>query len=165
MKWDSPPKMALDKKKNYTATIKTEKGDMVFELFAKDAPVTVNSFIFLARQGYYDGCTFHRVIPGFVAQGGDPTGTGAGGPGYKFDNEITSHKHITGAISMANAGPNTNGSQFFICYANLPSLDGSYNVFGQIKSGNEVLKAITPRDPSSSRSPGDKINTITITEE
>ena len=124
--------MTIDVNKKYTATIETEKGDLVLELFAKDVPVTVNNFVFLARQGFYDGCTFHRVIPGFVAQGGDPTGTGMGGPGYNFDNEITSHKHVAGAISMANSGPDTNGSQFFICYADLPDLDGNYSVFGQL---------------------------------
>ncbi|MHB8105019.1 MAG: peptidylprolyl isomerase [Dehalococcoidales bacterium] len=166
MKWNSPPQMTIDKNKKYTATIKMEKGDIVLELFAKDVPVTVNSFVFLARQGFYDGCTFHRVIPGFMAQGGDPTGTGSGSPGYKFNNEITSHKHVAGAISMANSGPNTNGSQFFICYTDQPSLDGSYNVFGQLKSGWDVLMKITPRDPQTYPNfPGDKIITITITEE
>jgi len=107
MQWNYPPKMSIDTKKSYTATIQTEKGDLVLELFAKDAPVTVNNFVFLARQGYYDGTTFHRVIPGFMVQGGDPTGTGRGGPGYSFADEFTSHKHGVGALSMANAGPNT----------------------------------------------------------
>jgi cyclophilin family peptidyl-prolyl cis-trans isomerase len=166
MKWDSPPKMTIDKNKTYTATIKTEKGDLVLELFAKDVPVTVNNFVFLARQGFYDGCTFHRVLPGFVAQGGDPTGTGSGSPGYKFNNEITSHKHVAGAISMANSGANTNGCQFFICYADLPSLDGGYNVFGQLKSGWDVFVKLTARDPDTNpKYQGDKINTIAITEE
>jgi cyclophilin family peptidyl-prolyl cis-trans isomerase len=158
--------MTIDVNKKYTATIKTVKGDLVLELFAKDVPITVNNFVFLARQGYYDGCTFHRVIPGFMAQGGDPTGTGSGGPGYKFNNEITSHKHVAGAISMANAGPNTNGSQFFICYADQTSLDGSYSVFGQLIAGWDVLLKITPRDPSKYPAfQGDKIDTIVITEE
>jgi cyclophilin family peptidyl-prolyl cis-trans isomerase len=166
MQWDSPPKMTIDVNKKYTATIKTEKGDLVLELFAKDVPVTVNNFVFLARQGFYDGCTFHRVLPGFVAQGGDPTGTGSGSPGYKFNNEITSHKHVTGAISMANSGANTNGCQFFICYADLPSLDGSYSVFGQLTSGWDVFLNLTPRNPDQDpKFQGDKIITITITEE
>ncbi len=166
MKWNSPPPITIDVKKKYTATIVTEKGDLVLELFAKDVPVTVNNFVFLARQGYYDGCTFHRVIPGFMAQGGDPTGTGSGGPGYAIPNEITKHKHVAGALSMANAGPNTNGSQFFICYNAQPGLDGSYSVFGQLVGGLDIFTNITPRDPN--RSPafkGDKITSIKITEE
>ncbi|HTY82120.1 MAG TPA: peptidylprolyl isomerase [Dehalococcoidales bacterium] len=164
MKWNTPPKMTIDKDKKYTATIQTVKGDLVLELFAKDVPVTVNNFVFLATQGFYDGSTFHRVIPGFMAQGGDPTGTGMGGPGYKFNNEITSHKHVAGAISMANAGPNTNGSQFFICYAAQPYLDGSYSVFGQLTQGMDVLNKITPRDPEKNPTfTGDKINKVTIT--
>lgn len=167
MQWSSAPAMALEKDKTYTATIKTEKGDIVLELFAKDVPITVNNFVFLARQGYYDGCTFHRVIPGFMAQGGDPTGTGMGNPGYTFANEITSHKHVAGAISMAHSQlPNSNGSQFFICYAAQPTLDGSYSVFGQLVSGMDVLQKITPRDPQTNpKFQGDKIITITITEQ
>lgn len=159
--------MTIDPNKKYTATIETEKGNIVIELFAKDAPVTVNSFVFLARQGYYDGVTFHRVIPGFVAQGGDPLGTGLGGPGYYFANEITSHKHIAGAISMAHSSlPDSNGSQFFICYADLPDLDGGYSVFGQLTGGWDVLMNLTPRNPDQfPKFPGDKIKTITITEE
>jgi cyclophilin family peptidyl-prolyl cis-trans isomerase len=146
--------------------METEKGTLVLELFAKDVPKTVNNLVFLARQGFYDGTTFHRVIPGFMAQGGDPTGTGSGGPGYIFANEITSHKHVAGAISMANAGPNTNGCQFFICYAAQPSLDGSYSVFGQLIQGMDVLTKITPRDPSKNPTfTGDKIIKVTIKEE
>ncbi len=166
MKWNAPPSMTIDVNKKYTATIVMESGNLTLELFAKDVPVTVNSFVFLARQGYYDGCTFHRVIPGFMAQGGDPTGTGSGGPGYTIPNEITSHRHIAGALSMANAGPNTNGSQFFICYADQPGLDGDYSVFGQLIDGWDTFLKITARDPS--RGPkfqGDKIIKITITEE
>ena len=109
--------MTIDSGKQYVATIETEKGNIGLELFASDVPVTVNNFVFLAREGFYDGTTFHRVIPGFMAQGGDPTGTGSGGPGYKFADEFTKRTHVTGALSMANAGPNTNGSQFFITYA------------------------------------------------
>jgi cyclophilin family peptidyl-prolyl cis-trans isomerase len=166
MQWNSPPKMEIDVNKKYTATIQTEKGNLVIELFAKDVPITVNNFVFLARQGFYDGSTFHRVIPGFVAQGGDPTGTGGGGPGYMFKNEITSHKHVVGAISMANAGPDTNGCQFFICYTTQPSLDGHYSVFGQLIDGTGVLNILTPRDPTKNPSfTGDKIIKITIKEE
>jgi len=160
------PDMIIDLEKKYTATIETEKGDLVIELYPKDAPLTVNNFVFLARDGYYDGCTFHRVIPGFMAQGGDPTGSGSGGPGYKFRNEISTRKHVEGAISMANAGPNTNGSQFFICYGAQNYLDGSYSVFGKLIEGMDVLKAITPRDPQKRPDfTGDKMIKITITEE
>jgi cyclophilin family peptidyl-prolyl cis-trans isomerase len=163
--WSKQPDMTIDPKKTYTATLKTEKGDLTIDLFAKDVPVTVNSFVFLARSGYYDGCTFHRVIPNFMAQTGDPTGTGRGGPGYIFNNEITSHRHVDGAVSMANAGPNTNGSQFFICYGAQNFLDGSYSVFGQLKQGMDVLKKITPRDPTQNpRFTGDKIIKVTIEE-
>ena len=114
--WNSPPPMTIDPKKNYTATMETSKGTIEIELFAKDAPKTVNNFVFLAREGFYDGVTFHRVIPNFMIQGGDPTGSGRGGPGYKFEDEVRTNpnKHGTGSLSMANAGPNTNGSQFFI---------------------------------------------------
>ena len=108
--------MVIDSSKQYTAIIETENGNLVLELFAKDVPKTVNNFVFLAREGFYDGSTFHRVIPGFMAQGGDPTGSGSGGPGYRFEDEFTGHTHEAGVISMANAGPDTNGSQFFITY-------------------------------------------------
>jgi cyclophilin family peptidyl-prolyl cis-trans isomerase len=166
MQWDSPPAMTIDTGKKYTAVIQTEKGDLVIELFAKDVPRTVNNFVFLARQGFYDGTTFHRVIPDFMAQGGDPTGTGAGGPGYHFDDEFTSHTHVAGAVSMANSGPNTNGSQFFICYTEQHHLDGHHTVFGQLVAGMDVLKSLTPRDPSQNPAfPGDKIIKVTINEE
>ena len=167
MQWNTPPQMTIDPDKKYTAVIETEKGDLVLELFAKDVPVTVNNFVFLARQGYYDNSTFHRVLPDFVAQGGDPTGTGAGGPGYTFPNEITSHKHVVGAISMANTGrPNSNGSQWFICYQPQPTLDGGYSVFGQLVEGMDVLLSLTPRDPDQSpQYEGDKVITIRIIEE
>ena len=112
----SPPAMTIDTGKQYTAIIETEKGNLVIELFASDVPVTVNNFVFLAREGLYDGTTFHRVIPGFMAQGGDPTGTGMGGPGYKFADEFTGHTHEAGTLSMANSGPDTNGCQFFITF-------------------------------------------------
>jgi peptidyl-prolyl cis-trans isomerase B (cyclophilin B) len=164
-KYTAAPKMMIDVNKNYTATIETEKGDIVLELFAKDAPKTVNNFVFLAREGFYNGTTFHRVIPGFMAQGGDPTGTGAGGPGYSFEDEFSQHRHGTGALSMANSGANTNGSQFFITYAPAPYLDGKHSVFGQIIKGMDVLNKLTPRDPTKNPpAKGDIIKTITITE-
>lgn len=140
------PPMVIDQNKQYTALIETNKGNLTLELFAKDVPKTVNSFVFLARDGYFDGVTFHRVIPGFMAQGGDPTGTGRGNPGYQFDNEITSHTHVAGALSMANAGPNTNGSQFFICYTDQHQLDGDYSVFGQLTEGMDVLMKLVNGD-------------------
>ncbi len=146
MSYSAPPPMTIDTNKQYTATIKTEKGDLVLELFASDVPVTVNNFVFLAREGFYDGITFHRVIPGFMAQGGDPTGRGSGGPGYSFADEFTKHTHVTGALSMANAGPNTNGSQFFITYAPQRHLDGLHSVFGQLINGMDVLEAIKQGD-------------------
>jgi peptidyl-prolyl cis-trans isomerase B (cyclophilin B) len=132
--------------KQYTATIETDKGDLVLELFASDVPITVNNFVFLAREGFYDGTTFHRVVPGFMAQGGDPTGTGTGTPGYQFDDEITEHTHVTGALSMANSGPNTNGCQFFITYAPQHHLDGKHSVFGQLIGGTDVLERIEQGD-------------------
>lgn len=163
--YSAPPPMVIDINKKYTATMETAKGKLVLELFAKDVPKTVNNFVFLAREGFYDGCTFHRVIPDFMAQGGDPTGTGMGGPGYRFADEFTSHKHGTGALSMANAGANTNGSQFFITYTPQPGLDGRHSVFGQLIEGMDVLKKLTPRDPSQNpQFQGDKIIRITIKE-
>ncbi len=146
----------LAKKINfYTATIKTEKGNLVLELFASDVPVTVNNFVFLAREGFYDGTTFHRVIPDFMAQGGDPTGTGSGTPGYSFADEFTEHTHVAGALSMANSGPNTNGCQFFITYSPQHHLDGKHSVFGQLVEGMNVLEKVKP---------GDKIIRISIRE-
>ncbi len=146
MNYDAPPRMIIDKDKKYTATIETEKGDLVVELFAADVPVTVNNFVFLAREGFYDGVTFHRVISDFMVQGGDPTGTGSGGPGYKFGDEFTSHSHGSGTLSMANSGPGTNGSQFFITYSPQPHLDNHHSVFGQLTEGTEVLLAIRQGD-------------------
>jgi cyclophilin family peptidyl-prolyl cis-trans isomerase len=163
MSWKTPPAMQIDKNKKYMATIQTEKGNLVLELFAKDVPNTVNNFVFLATQGFYDGTTFHRVIPDFMVQGGDPTGTGMGDPGYKFADEFTSHKHAAGSLSMANSGPGTNGSQFFITYVPTPWLDGKHTVFGQLTAGMDVLKKITPRDPATAKTPGDKIIKVTLT--
>ena len=148
--YNSYPKLVIDTKKTYTGTIKTNKGDIEIEFFAKDAPLTVNNFVFLARDGFYDGVVFHRVIPGFVAQGGDPTGTGRGGPGYRFDDEVSRwkvpHKHEPGVLSMANAGPGTNGSQFFITYAAFPHLDGKHTVFGRVSSGMDVALSLENGD-------------------
>ena len=155
MTYSAPPPMTIDTAKQYSATIETGKGSLGLELFAGDVPTTVNNFVFLARDGFYNDTTFHRVIPGFMAQGGDPTGTGRGGPGYKFADEFTEHTHETGSLSMANAGPGTNGSQFFITYAPQPHLNGKHSVFGKLTSGMDVLKTITN---------GDKIIKITIEE-
>lgn len=140
--YSAPPAMTIDTSKHYTATIETEKGNLVLELFASDVPVTVNNFVFLSREGFYDGTTFHRVIPDFMAQGGDPTGTGRGGPGYSFADEFSQHTHVAGALSMANAGPDTNGCQFFITYTPQHGLDGKHSVFGQLIKGMDVLKKI-----------------------
>ncbi|MCL2475115.1 MAG: peptidylprolyl isomerase [Chloroflexi bacterium] len=141
--------IVVQKDKTYETVIHTNKGDLHLDLFAEQAPVTASNFITLARKGFYNNVTFHRVIPGFVVQGGDPTGTGMGGPGYKFNDEINSKRHLTGTLSMANSGPNTNGSQFFITYAPQPHLDGRHTVFGQIKdlvAGMKVLNDITQGD-------------------
>jgi cyclophilin family peptidyl-prolyl cis-trans isomerase len=164
--WSKPPEMEIDPKKTYTATIKTDKGDIVIDLFASRVPNTVNNFVFLARQGFYDDTIFHRVIPDFMVQGGDPTGTGMGGPGYKFKDEIDrSLKHDKpGMLSMANAGPNTNGSQFFITHVPTSWLDGKHAVFGQVKEGMDVVNSIPPRDPQRPEYPGIKINSIEIQE-
>ncbi len=153
--YSAPPPMIIDSSKQYLATIETEKGNIVLELFASDVPVTVNNFVFLAREGFYDGTTFHRVIPGFMAQGGDPTGTGTGNPGYSFADEFTVHTHVAGALSMANSGSNTNGCQFFITYAPQPHLDGKHTVFGQLIEGMDILKKLEN---------GDAIIRITIEE-
>lgn len=165
--WNTPPGMIIDSKKKYTATISTDKGDIVLELFADKTPKTVNNFVFLAREGFYDGTIFHRVISDFMAQGGDPTGTGRGGPGYRFSDEFhpTLRHNKPGILSMANAGPNTNGSQFFITHVPTPHLDNRHSVFGQITSGMDVLLSIPDRDPSRINSPAVKINNITITEQ
>ena len=161
--YSEPPQMMIDTSKKYTAVIVTEKGSLVLELFAKDVPVTVNNFVFLATEGFYNGSTFHRVIPGFMVQGGDPSGTGRGGPGYEFEDEFTDHKHVAGALSMANKGPNTNGSQFFITYAPQHGLDGKHTVFGQLIEGTDVLESLTPRDPNQNpQFAGDKVIEVEI---
>ena len=149
--------MAIDANKKYTATFKTSRGEIVCDLYAKDAPKTVNNFVFLARDKFYDGLNFHRVIADFMIQGGCPQGSGSGGPGYKFEDECKGNpnKHKVGALSMANAGPNTNGSQFFITHVATPHLDGKHTVFGQVTKGQDVVNAVRQ---------GDRIESITITE-
>jgi cyclophilin family peptidyl-prolyl cis-trans isomerase len=165
--YSSPPAMSIDPGKRYTATLSTDLGDIVVELYPEKAPVTVNNFVFLAREGYYDGTTFHRVIKGFMVQGGDPTGTGRGGPGYTFGDEFDpSLRHDgPGVLSMANAGPGTNGSQFFITHVATPHLDDRHSVFGKVVGGMDVVLAIPERDPMRAREPGLAINSITIAEE
>ena len=161
------PPMLIDTSKQYFATVRmTKGGEFVIQLYADKAPITVNSFVFLARQGYFDGVIFHRVLEGFMAQGGDPTGTGMGGPGYEFvneDSDLTFDK--AGVVAMANAGRDTNGSQFFITFDPVERLNGGYTIFGQVISGMEVVNGITRRDPSQNPTfPGDAIESITITE-
>jgi cyclophilin family peptidyl-prolyl cis-trans isomerase len=161
-----PPSGALDTSKSYRARFKTEKGEIVVDLFADEAPLTVENFVNLARAGFYDGTTFHRVIGGFMAQGGDPTGTGTGGPGYNFDDEFSPRlRHDSaGILSMANAGPGTNGSQFFITFGPTPHLDDRHSVFGKVAEGMDVLRSLRERDPARDRQPGDRIETIEIEE-
>lgn len=156
-RWSRPPEMQIDATKTYEAAIETDRGTIVLELYSKHAPKTVNNFVFLSQEGYYDGLTFHRVISDFMIQGGDPTGSGAGGPGYKFEDELVGNPltHETGAISMANAGPNTNGSQFFITHSPQPHLNGKHTVFGQVIEGQDVVNAIQK---------GDRIIQVTIRE-
>ena len=165
--WSKPPQMEIDPKKSYIAILHTDKGDIALKLFSDKTPRTVNNFVFLARQGFYDGTIFHRVIKDFMAQGGDPTGTGRGGPGYRFDDEF--HPQLRhdepGVLSMANAGPNTNGSQFFITHNSTPWLDKKHTVFGQVTEGMEVLLAIPPRDPQQPDSPGVRLSSVSILEE
>jgi cyclophilin family peptidyl-prolyl cis-trans isomerase len=158
--------MKIDPKKKYTATLKTDRGDIVIELFADKVPRTVNNFVFLAREGFYDGVTFHRVIRNFMAQCGDPTGRGSGGPGYQFADEFHPDlKHDgPGILSMANSGPNTNGSQFFITHQATPHLDNRHTVFGKVSRGMDVVLAIPDRDPSKTTRRGTTIDTVEISE-
>ncbi|MBI4312676.1 MAG: peptidylprolyl isomerase [Chloroflexi bacterium] len=158
--------MAIDPKNTYVATLKTAKGDIVIELNAQKAPKTVDNFVTLARKGYYNNSTFHRVIPGFMAQGGDPTGTGRGGPGYTIPDEFSDLIHERGVISMANTGsPNTGGGQFFITLAATPWLDGKHAVFGKVTSGMNIVEWLTPRDPNQNpRQPGDALVSVGIEE-
>ncbi|HEU0139307.1 MAG TPA: peptidylprolyl isomerase [Bryobacteraceae bacterium] len=155
--YPSAPAMAIEPNKSYTAVFETSKGNIECQLFAEDAPVTVNNFVFLAREKFYDGTVFHRVIKDFMIQGGDPTATGTGGPGYRFADEVKNNprKHQVGSLSMANAGPNTNGSQFFITHVVTQWLDGKHTVFGQVTSGQDVVNAIQQ---------GDQLKSVTIQE-
>jgi peptidyl-prolyl cis-trans isomerase B (cyclophilin B) len=156
--YNAPPAMSIDPTKKYTATFETSRGTIVCELFADVAPRTVNNFVFLAKDKFYDGTKFHRVIADFMVQGGDPEGTGRGGPGYRFEDEMPKgkyRKHQRGSLSMANAGPNTNGSQFFITHVVTDWLDGKHTVFGQVTSGLEVVDAVQQ---------GDTLKSVKITE-
>lgn len=165
-KYASAPPLSIDPQKRYTALFKTEKGEFAVELYAAQAPNTVSNFVFLARDHFYDGVTFHRVIRGFMAQSGCPTGTGTGGPGYKFADEFhpTLRHSGPGMLSMANAGPNTNGSQFFITFAATPHLDDRHTVFGKVVRGMDVVFSINERDPSRAATPGVKIHSVEIQE-
>jgi len=163
----SAPPRVIDVAKQYFATVRMAKGgEFVIQLYPDKAPLTVNSFVFLARQGYFDGVTFHRVLEGFMAQGGDPTGTGGGGPGYSFVNEINDLTFDkAGVVAMANSGPNTNGSQFFIMFGPYGLSESDYTIFGQVISGMDIVNAITLRDPSKNPTfSGDMIESITIAE-
>ncbi len=165
--YSAAPPMLIDKSKQYFANVKMAKGgEFVIQLYPDKAPITVNSFVFLARQGYFDGVTFHRVLQGFMAQGGDPTGTGGGGPGYQFVNEDNDLKFDkAGVVAMANAGRDTNGSQVFITFGPQPQLNGGYTIFGQVTSGMDVVNNIRLRDPDTNPTyPGDAIQSVTITE-
>ncbi len=168
MQYASEPEMTINPENRYIATFQTAQGDIVVELFADRAPRTVNNFVFLAREGFYDNTTFHRVLDNFMAQGGDPTGTGMGGPGYRFADEF--HPELRhdrpGVLSMANAGPNTNGSQFFLTHVPTPHLDNRHAVFGHVIDGMDVLLSLRTRDPNQNPSfEGDALNTITIDEQ
>jgi peptidyl-prolyl cis-trans isomerase B (cyclophilin B) len=156
--YSAPPAMTIDAAKKYSATLKTSRGEIVCDLFPKDARKTVNNFVFLAREKFYDGTVFHRVIADFMVQGGDPTGTGRGGPGYRFEDEVNNNprKHQVGSLSMANAGPNTNGSQFFITHVATDWLNGKHTVFGGVRSGQEVVNTIRQND---------QLISVTISEE
>jgi peptidyl-prolyl cis-trans isomerase B (cyclophilin B) len=156
--WSSPPEMQIDAQKGYVVTMETNKGTIEITLYPEHAPQTVNNFVFLVREGFYDGVSFHRVIGNFMIQGGDPTGTGRGGPGYRFADELRGNplKHETGVLSMANAGPNTNGSQFFITHSPQPHLNGRHTVFGKVTQGMDVVNAIRQ---------GDKMVTVTVAEQ
>jgi cyclophilin family peptidyl-prolyl cis-trans isomerase len=160
--WNSAPEMAIDPARRYEATIETSAGTMTAELFAADAPRTVNNFVFLAREGFYDGVVFHRVIPGFMVQGGDPTGTGRGGPGYRFADEPVTRPYLRGTLAMANAGPDTNGSQFFVMHADYP-LPPNYTVFGKLAAGEEVVDAIATAPTGAQDRPNDPVSITTVT--
>ena len=160
--WNTPPEMQIDPKKDYRLSMETNRGTIELDLYPQHAPKTVNNFVFLAQEGFYDGIKFHRVIRNFMIQGGDPTGSGRGGPGYKFGDETAGNplKHAAGVISMANSGPNTNGSQFFITHAPQPHLDGKHTVFGKVVSGMDVVNAIRQGDVMSKVTVGDLHDTL-----
>ncbi len=164
--YDAPPEMKIDVNKKYTATVDTDKGKIVIDLFPKEAPKTVNNFVFLAKEGFYDGVIFHRVIPDFMVQTGDPTGTGRGGPGYTFEDETDAeknpHQFKAGTLAMANRGPNTNGSQLFITAAATQHLQGKHTIFGQLKQGQDVLNAIINADRDENDRPKEEIHIKTI---
>ena len=165
--YETAPEMTIDTAKDYQAVIRMAGGgEMVFNLFDDDAPLTVNNFVYLANQGYYDGTTFHRVLPNFMAQGGDPSGTGSGGPGYFFADETDNGLSFDrrGLLAMANAGADTNGSQFFITFAPATHLNGAHTIFGELVEGDDVLSSITLRDPETATTPGDTITEIVILE-
>lgn len=165
--WPTPPEMEIDPSKKYHAVLSTDQGDFKLALFADKAPKTVNNFVFLARQGFYDGTIFHRVIANFMVQGGDPTGTGTGGPGYRFEDEFApglTHDKL-GVLSMANAGPGTNGSQFFITHTATPWLDGKHAIFGELVEGEDIFMSIPERDPMAAGSPAVSLKSVTIIEE
>jgi len=155
LQWNNPPEMDIDQNENYQLTIETNKGSIEIELYPQHAPKTVNNFVFLSKEGFYNGVSFHRVINNFVIQGGDPTGTGSGGPGYSFEDELDGNPliHERGVLSMANAGPNTNGSQFFITHSPQPHLNGKHTVFGKVVNGIKVVDAIRE---------GDKVKKVTV---
>lgn len=165
-RFSAPPEMSIDPEKQYFATLATDKGNIRIQLFPKEAPQSVNNFVFLARNDFYDGLTFHRVLDGFVAQGGDPQGNGTGGPGYTLPRERNDLRHEAGALAMAASAQGVSGSQFYITLAPQPSLDGNYQVFGKVVSGQEIVQALTKRDPDKNAraAPGDKILDITIEE-
>lgn len=159
--YQSPPAHAIDAAKRYTATIETSAGAMVADLFADEAPATVNNFVFLAREGFYDGVIFHRVISGFMIQGGDPTGTGTGGPGYRFPDEPVTRPYARGTLAMANAGPDTNGSQFFIMHADYP-LPPNYTIFGKLSGGEDVVDAIAAAETDANDRPAVPVSITTV---
>jgi cyclophilin family peptidyl-prolyl cis-trans isomerase len=164
--YSSPPDLAIDLDRTYTATLHTSEGDIDVEFYAADAPQTVNNFVFLARDGFYDGVIFHRVIRGFMVQGGDPTGTGTGGPGYRFRDEFHSKtRYPRGTVAMANAGPNTNGSQFFICHADA-GLPNQYTIFGEVTGGMDIVDAIAEAPTGAQDRPQAPvtIDSVTVTE-
>jgi peptidyl-prolyl cis-trans isomerase B (cyclophilin B) len=156
--------MTIDADRPYQAVVRTEHGEISIELLPSVAPSTVNNFVYLARDGFYNETTFHRVVPGFLAQAGDPGGSGRGGPGYRFPDEISETACLRGTVGMANAGPNTNGSQFFILLADSPQLNGRYTVFGRVTAGLDVAESLTARDPSGTAPPGDRLETVEIVE-